>query len=420
MAEKIYIVEGRQFRTDSDHKKALHDQKIIEELREKIKNKDIKVLHNIRNAIESGKYQFFTVLGDDFIDELDEEIRKLERAGSNKAKESKNARDYEKKSKGESVGRNSSDAGERLSSRYYSRKEDDAERDRNIEAQARAILKRKEKSRKLILIACATIAACSIGFVAVNSIIDYKKSMTNQALNNLRQQAALNASTSQQGVASNMANGNTNSSLDSEITIHYTGEQETPEIIPAFSDMLAVNSNLIGWLTIEGTNIDFPVAQTVDNEYYLSHDLNQNYDRNGTIFLDVNCDVIKPSTNLILYGHNMQSGNMFGQLDKYDSQEYYEGHKYITFDSLYEYGTYQVMYVFRSHVFDETEIAFKYYQFYEAYSEVEFDSYMQEMANMSLYDTGVSASFGDRLLTLSTCDYQEKNGRFVVVAKKIK
>ena len=78
------------------------------------------------------------------------------------------------------------------------------------------------------------------------------------------------------------------------------------------------------------------------------------------------------------------------------------------------------MYVFRSRVYREEEIVFKYYQFIDANSEQEFDSYMSEMASMSLYDTGVTAEYGDQLLTLSTCDYQEKNGRFVVVAKKVK
>ncbi len=77
------------------------------------------------------------------------------------------------------------------------------------------------------------------------------------------------------------------------------------------------------------------------------------------------------------------------------------------------------MYVFRSHVFKAEDVSFKYYQFIDAYSEVEFDSYMKEMAEMSLFDTGVTASYGDQLLTLSTCDYEEENGRFVVVAKRI-
>lgn len=111
---------------------------------------------------------------------------------------------------------------------------------------------------------------------------------------------------------------------------------------------------------------------------------------------------------------------MFGQLNKYSSQKFYEEHKLIQFDTIYEEGTYEVMYVFRSKIYEESEIVFKYYQFINALSETEFNSYMREMAAMSLYDTGVTAEFGDELLTLSTCDYYTDYGRFVVVAKKVK
>ena len=115
----------------------------------------------------------------------------------------------------------------------------------------------------------------------------------------------------------------------------------------------------------------------------------------------------------------MKSGKMFGSLQKYSDETYFKEHQYIQFDTIYEKGTYQVMYVFRSKVYSEEEITFKYYQFINAASQQEFNSYMNEMAELSLYDTGVSASYGDKLLTLSTCDYQESKGRFVVVAKKV-
>ncbi len=116
----------------------------------------------------------------------------------------------------------------------------------------------------------------------------------------------------------------------------------------------------------------------------------------------------------------MKSGKMFGKLDLYEKEDYYKEHPNIQFDTIYEKGIYEIMYVFRSKVYKEDEIVFKYYQFIDANSEREFDSYMEEMAAMSLYDTGVTAEYGDQLLTLSTCDDQGRNGRFVVVAKKIK
>lgn len=192
-----------------------------------------------------------------------------------------------------------------------------------------------------------------------------------------------------------------------------------PEVLDEYKNLYNSNKRLIGWLKIDDTKIDYPVMQTTNNEYFLNHNFNQQSDRNGALFLDKDCDVLEPSTNLIIYGHHMKSGNMFGTLDKYSSEEFYKEHPVIQFDSIYEKGTYEVMYVFRSKIYSEEDVVFKYYQFIDAGSEQEFNSNMQEMAPMSLYDTGVTASYGDRLLTLSTCDYYVDDGRFVVVAKRV-
>ena len=163
---------------------------------------------------------------------------------------------------------------------------------------------------------------------------------------------------------------------------------EQMTFLPEYETLYNKNKRLIGWVKIDDTNIDYPVMQTTDNEYYLDHNLNQEYDKNGSIFMDKDCDVLKPSTNFILYGHHMKSGQMFGSLSLYSDQSYYEKHPCIQFDTIYEKGQYEIMYVFRSRVYSEDEIVFKYYQFIDAQSEQEFDSYMNDMAEMSLYDTG--------------------------------
>ena len=180
-----------------------------------------------------------------------------------------------------------------------------------------------------------------------------------------------------------------------------------------------ITGNMVAWLTVDDTNIDYPVMQTSNNEYYLDHNFNQEYDKNGSLFLDADCDVVHRNTNLIIYGHHMKSGKMFGNLNKYSSESYYKDHSLIQFDTIYEKGTYEIMYVFRSRIYNEDEVVFKYYQFLDAASEKEFESDMQEMAALSLYDTGITASYGDELLTLSTCDNSEEDGRFVVVAKRV-
>lgn len=272
-----------------------------------------------------------------------------------------------------------------------------------MDGYVREELKRQEKRRKLTIVLCSAAAVLCLGYVGVYSWFNQRTSNTYEELSALKEKAAAASPTA--------------SAAQPQYTLDEKTEEK--EVLEEYKNLLNKNKKLIGWVKIDDTNIDYPVMQTSDNEYYLDHNLNQEYDKNGSIFMDKDCDVLKPSTNYIIYGHHMRSGQMFGGLDKYEKESYYEEHPYIQFDTIYEKGLYQVMYVFRSRVYREDEIVFKYYQFIDANSEQEFSSYMNEMASMSLYDTGVTAQYGDQLLTLSTCDYQETNGRFVVVAKKI-
>lgn len=199
-------------------------------------------------------------------------------------------------------------------------------------------------------------------------------------------------------------------------------EESEPEVLDEYKTLLIRNKNLIGWLKIDDTNIDYPVMQAIngDGTYYLNHNFDQKEDRNGTLFMDDACDAVSPCDNMIIYGHNMKSGKMFGELDQYKSESFYKNHKTVKFDTIYKKGTYEVMFAFQSRVYSEAEITFKYYQFINPNSELEFQSGMEEMAKMSLYDTGITAEYGDELLTLSTCDYDEPEGRFVVVCKRAK
>ncbi|MDE5598528.1 MAG: class B sortase, partial [Lachnospiraceae bacterium] len=91
----------------------------------------------------------------------------------------------------------------------------------------------------------------------------------------------------------------------------------------------------------------------------------------------------------------------------------------ILFDTLYEKRSYEIIAVFPSQVYKEEDEIFKYYQFYEAENQEEFETFYKNIKELSLYDTGVEASFGDTLLTLSTCAYHVTDGRFVVVAKRV-
>ena len=274
-----------------------------------------------------------------------------------------------------------------------------------VEAYVQEELKKREKNRRRLIFICSVVAVACLLYVGFYSYEDHRTKTNYEQMAQLKEQASL----SQQG-----------GQQEESVVIHYTEDnKDTPEVLEEYKNLFNMNKKLIGWLKIDDTIIDYPVMQTIDNEYYLDHNVNQEKDRNGALFLDKDCDVLAPSTNLIIYGHHMKSGRMFGNLDDYASEKYYKEHSIIQFDTIYEKGTYEVMYVFRSRVYSEAEVVFKYYQFIDCYSEQEFDSYMQEMAAMSLYDTGVTAEYGDRLLTLSTCDSTVDDGRFVVVAKRI-
>lgn len=192
-------------------------------------------------------------------------------------------------------------------------------------------------------------------------------------------------------------------------------------VISKYKDLYSKNKNLIGWLKIDDTNIDYPVVKSVngDGSFYLDHNFDGKDDKNGTLFMDDFCNPEKPSDNLIIYGHNMKSGLMFGSLTSYKSKSFYEKHKRVKFDTIFKEGVYEVVFAFPSKVYDQSEITFKYYQFIEPNSKEEFDSGINEMRNLSLYDTEASVEYGDKLLTLSTCDYDEANGRFVVVCKRV-
>jgi len=193
------------------------------------------------------------------------------------------------------------------------------------------------------------------------------------------------------------------------------------KMLPKYKSLYQKNKNLIGWIKIDDTSIDYPVMKSVNGngEFYLDHNYDGKEDRNGTLFMDDKCDPQGPSDNLIIYGHNMKSGLMFGELDGYKNESFYNTHKKVKFDTLFSEGVYEVAFAFQSHVYEKSEIAFKYYQFIEPNSKEEFDSGVNEMRNLSIYDTGVEVQYGDQLLTLSTCDYDENNGRFVVVCKRI-
>ena len=179
------------------------------------------------------------------------------------------------------------------------------------------------------------------------------------------------------------------------------------------------NSDIVGWIEIENTNISYPVLQASDNNFYMNRNYKKEKSISGSIFLDKAYDFNIPSSNLLIYGHNMDNGTMFHNLIKYKDKSFYDAHPTIRFTTPDEDVYYDIIAAFRSKVYykDEKNV-FRYYYFVNAENEDEYNNFVANSKNASLYDTGKSASYGEQLMTLSTCAYHVTDGRFVVVAKK--
>lgn len=196
------------------------------------------------------------------------------------------------------------------------------------------------------------------------------------------------------------------------------GEEGGHPILDRYLALYRENSDMVGWLSIEDMKIDYPVMQCEDDEYYLHHDFERKDSKYGCLYVRERAD-LEEGTNFIIYGHNMKDGSMFGDLDLYREEDFYREHSKIAFDTLYEEYTYEIVAVFLSQIYGENDDVFKYYQFYEAETEEEFNDFYDNIKEMSLYDTGVEAEYGDTFLTLSTCAYHVNNGRLAVVAKRV-
>ena len=201
-----------------------------------------------------------------------------------------------------------------------------------------------------------------------------------------------------------------------EVTDPKTGQ--TRLVLPEFAALYQMNSDLIGWLKIPGTVVDYPVMHTpTDPEHYLHRNFDGENSKRGCLFIQAESDPFAPSDNITIYGHHMRDGSMFGQLEKYRKKAFYQEHPYIYFDTLEALHTYEIMAVFLTTA--SVGEGFPYHTYINMGDEAQFDQFVSTCQKLSLYDTGVDAQYGDKLICLSTCEYSQVNGRLVVVAKQI-
>lgn len=205
-------------------------------------------------------------------------------------------------------------------------------------------------------------------------------------------------------------NENTNepSVPDKESEVVWTVDEQ-------YGELFNQNADMIGWISIPDTIINYPVMQTPDRpNFYLKHNFERQYSNYGVPYIAESCIINPQSDNITIFGHHMKSGKMFGNLDKYKSEKFFYEHSVIQFDTRAGFGEYQIFAVFKVNPYD-----FAYNQFDNAVDKEEFDNYVRRCKELSFYDTGITAEYGDKLITLSTCEYSGQNNRLVVVAKKI-
>lgn len=264
-------------------------------------------------------------------------------------------------------------------------------------------------------IVCILIAIACLGYYAVSEYSDYRAA---KKLEELRKNAAYNI---EENIETETQREETESETGSEEALSETKEEKPLVILEEYAELHEQNPEMIGWITIPGTDIDYPVMQTSKDipDYYLKHNFNKEDDSNGVPFIDARNDYIDRDTNIIIYGHNMRSGMMFGGLKKYLEEDYLNEHRTIEFNTIYEKSTYEVIAVGLSEVQYQDEYVFRYYNFLNAETEESFDEYLSNIAQLSVYGPDIDADFGDELLTLSTCNSYTEDGRMFVLAKKI-
>ena len=242
--------------------------------------------------------------------------------------------------------------------------------------------------------------------------------------------------------------------LSAENTLDQVAETRERGLDKVFAE----NDDLVGWVEIEGTKIDYPVMQTTaesasdDPEYYLHRDFNKEPSESGTPFADAGSSIagatrtrdagdagavrygdeyvaLYSTWNWLIYGHHMKFGTMFHDLLKFEDKDFWEEHRTFCFDRV-NIGAdgkiteidedYEIIAAGYSQIYPEDSDVFKYYEYGAHYDEESFNEYISGIKAESLYDTGVNAEFGDQLVTLSTCAYQTEDGRFYVVGKRVK
>lgn len=286
-----------------------------------------------------------------------------------------------------------------------------------------------------VLIAVAAVAFAYVGYVEIR---DYR--YTNK-LKNLQSQVTASTTTNEERLAKlqgDLAGLNNLPQIaqgevlpdDTDVPEGEEPVDETTEpqlidrntltVLPEYADLYYANNDMAGWISIPDTDINYPVMQSfVDEDFYIDHDFYGEKDSNGTIFIDSRCDIVNQTDNTILYGHNMRSGMMFGSLKKYQKDNYFNEHKYIYFDTIFEHRIYEVVAVCLSKVSFQDVAEFRYYNYINSLSPTDFAEFYAHISEYNVHKGAVELTPEDKILTLSTCNSYTEDGRLFIVAKRV-
>lgn len=269
--------------------------------------------------------------------------------------------------------------------------------------------KRTGKAIRIILLVFLIAAFCVSGFLLVRYY--YQANRTASGMSALRQ--SMPAATLRPSPTPAPSDSAGKASPE-------PAERVTWQVSERFAELYAQNNELAGWITIYGTNIDYPVMRSAEDEpeKYLDTGFDGAYDANGVPFLDSRCELKPNSQNMIIYGHNMTSGIMFHDLLRFKDEAFWREHRYILFDTIYGDGIYEVVAAYLYGAAD-AENDFVFHEYADFGRKSKFEDYMAEIRSRRLYDTGIDVAWGDELLTLATCEYSNEDGRFVLLAKKV-
>lgn len=277
--------------------------------------------------------------------------------------------------------------------------------------------KKKLKIITIILMVILIILAICFGYEYTlkkdsNDAKNFIKDTTNNVIN---QNGKFNITDKEMKDIDNLNEENDINEIQEETNVLYESER-----IDKVQELQNQNSDIVGWLEIPNTNISYPILQSIDNDYYMRRNYKKRISRNGSLFLDKDYNWNKPSSNLLIYGHNNRGTNeMFVELLNYKNESFYKEHPVIRFTTEKEDAIYEIISVFLSRVYYKRETdVFRYYYFIDAKNESEFNYYVNEAKKASLYNIEETANYGDQLITLSTCEYSQEDGRFVVVGRK--